>query len=179
LKKSRFSDEQIAHALRQSEAGTPVAEITRKLGVSEATFYAWKKKFGSMGTAEIRELRQLREENLKLKRLVADLSLDKTMLQDVRIEWLPVVPCRRSISSTTRGVRKRILRDDWFNASVLSHLDYQLEVAIASLSWLMEGSAKTATHQRLEGRTRGMVTYEDLMAVIVLASPRGRGTVAR
>jgi putative transposase len=83
LKKSRFSDEQIAHALRQSEAGTPVAEITRKLGVSEATFYAWKKKFGSMGTAEIRELRQLREENAKLKRLVADLSLDKTMLQDV------------------------------------------------------------------------------------------------
>jgi putative transposase len=83
LKKSRFSDEQIAHALRQAEAGTPVAEITRKLGVSEATFYAWKKKFGSMGTAEIRELRQLREENLKLKRIVADLSLDKTMLQDV------------------------------------------------------------------------------------------------
>ena len=83
MKKSRFSDEQIAHALRQSEAGTPVAEITRKLGVSEATFYAWKKKFGSMGTAEIRELRQLREENAKLKRLVADLSLDKTMLQDV------------------------------------------------------------------------------------------------
>jgi putative transposase len=78
LKKSRFSDEQIAKALRQSEAGTPVAEITRKLGLSEATFYAWKKKFGSMGTAEIRELRQLREDNLKLKRLVADLSLDKT-----------------------------------------------------------------------------------------------------
>ncbi len=83
MKKSRFSDEQIAHALRQSESGTPVAEITRKLGVSEATFYAWKKKFGSMGTAEIRELRQLREENAKLKRLVADLSLDRTMLQDV------------------------------------------------------------------------------------------------
>jgi putative transposase len=83
LKKSRFTDEQIAHALRQAEAGTPAAEITRKLGVSEATFYAWKKKFGSLGTAEIRELRQLREENSKLKRLVADLSLDKTMLQDV------------------------------------------------------------------------------------------------
>ncbi len=83
MKKSRFSDEQIAHALRQSEAGTPVAEIIRKLGVSEATFYAWKKKFGAMGTAEIRELRQLREENSKLKRLVADLSLDKTMLQEV------------------------------------------------------------------------------------------------
>jgi len=83
LKKSRFSDEQVAYALRQAEAGTPVADIVRKLGVSEATFYAWKKKFGAMGTAEIRELRQLREENGKLKRLVADLSLDKTMLQEV------------------------------------------------------------------------------------------------
>lgn len=83
MKKSRFSDEQIAHALRQAEAGTPVAEITRKLGVSEATFYAWKKKFGSLGTAEIRELRQLRDENARLKKVVADLTLDKTMLQDV------------------------------------------------------------------------------------------------
>jgi len=83
VKKSRFSDEQVAHTLRQAEAGTPVADIVRKLGISDATFYAWKKKFGSMGTAEIRELRQLREENSKLKRLVADLALDKTMLQDV------------------------------------------------------------------------------------------------
>lgn len=83
MKKSRFSDEQIAHTLRQADAGTPVAEIVRKLGISEATFYSWKKKFGAMGTAEIRELRQLREENAKLKRLVADLSLDKTMLQEV------------------------------------------------------------------------------------------------
>ena len=83
MKTSRFSDDQIAHSLRQAEAGTPAAEIVRKLGVSEATFYAWKNKFGPMGTAEIRELRQLREENSKLKRLVADLNLDKTMLQDV------------------------------------------------------------------------------------------------
>jgi len=83
LKKSRFSDEQVAHALRQAEAGTSVAEIVRKLGVSEATFYAWKKKFGAMGTPDIRELRQLREENAKLKKLVADLSLDRQMLQDV------------------------------------------------------------------------------------------------
>lgn len=83
MKKSRFSDEQVAHALRQAEAGTSVAEIVRKLGVSEATFYAWKKKFGAMGTPDIRELRQLREENAKLKKLVADLSLDRQMLQDV------------------------------------------------------------------------------------------------
>ena len=83
MKTSRFSDEQIAHALRQAEAGTSVADIVRKLGVSEATFYSWKKKFGTLGTPEIRELRQLREENAKLKRIVADLTLDKTMLQDV------------------------------------------------------------------------------------------------
>jgi putative transposase len=83
MRKSKFSDEQIAHALRQAEAGTPINEITRKLGISETTFYGWKKRFGSMGTAEIRELRQLREENSRLKRIVADLTLDKTMLQDV------------------------------------------------------------------------------------------------
>jgi putative transposase len=83
MKKSHFSAEQIAHCLRPFEAGTPVAEIVRKLGVSEATFCAWTKKFGSMGTAEIREPRQLRGENSRLKRLVADLSLDKTMLHEV------------------------------------------------------------------------------------------------
>jgi len=83
LRKSRFSDEQIAHALRQAENGTSIAEITRKLGISENTFYNWKKKFGGLGTPEIRELRQLREENGKLKQLVADLSLDRKMLQDV------------------------------------------------------------------------------------------------
>jgi putative transposase len=81
--RKRHSPEQIAAALRQAEVGTPIAEIIRKLGVHENTFYGWKKKYGGLGTPEIRELRQLREENLKLKRLVADLSLDKTMLQDV------------------------------------------------------------------------------------------------
>jgi putative transposase len=83
VRKSRYSDEQIATALRQAELGTPVAEITRKLGISEATFYTWKKRFGSLGTPEIRELRQLREENAKLKQVVADLSLDRAVLQDV------------------------------------------------------------------------------------------------
>jgi putative transposase len=72
VRKSRYSDEQIAAAIRQAEGGTPVTEIVRKLGISGATFYTWRKRFGSMGTPEIRELRLLREENARLKRLVAD-----------------------------------------------------------------------------------------------------------
>jgi putative transposase len=83
VRKSRYSDEQIAAALRQAEIGTSVAEITRKLGISEATFYVLKKRFGTLGTPEIRELRQLRDENAKLKGLVADLTLDRAVLQDV------------------------------------------------------------------------------------------------
>jgi putative transposase len=88
MKQKRYTDEQIAFALRQAESGTAVAEICRKLGVSEPTFYRWKKQFAGMGTVEIWRLKQLEEENAKLKRLVADLSLDKTMLQDVlRKKW--------------------------------------------------------------------------------------------
>ena len=83
MKKTRYTEEQIAFALRQEEAGTPVADIIRKMGVSEATFYRWKKKFSGMGVAELRRLKQLEEENRRLKQLVADLSLDKKMLQDV------------------------------------------------------------------------------------------------
>jgi putative transposase len=83
MKRKRYSHEQIAFALRQAENGTTVEEVCRKLGVSEATFYRWKQQFAGMGVVEIRRLKQLEEENAKLKRLVADLSLDKTMLQDV------------------------------------------------------------------------------------------------
>ena len=82
MRKSRYSQEQIVMALRQAEAGTRVVEICRKLGVSEATFYRWKKPYGSLGVSELRELKQLREENRKLKGLVADLSLDKSILQE-------------------------------------------------------------------------------------------------
>ena len=75
-------------ALRQAEAGTPVAEICRKLEVTEGTFYRWKKHFGGLGVTELKELRQLREENRKLKQLVADLSLDKRILQEsLRKKW--------------------------------------------------------------------------------------------
>ncbi len=83
MKKSKFTEEQIAFALRQAETGTPVGEIIRKLGITEQTFYRWKKRYGGLGPSEVRELRQLREENHKLKQMVADLSLDKQMLQEV------------------------------------------------------------------------------------------------
>ena len=83
MKRKRFTEEQIAFALRQAESGTPVAEICRKMSVSEQSFYRWKRKFQGMGIVELRRLRQLEKENRELKKLVADLSLDKQMLQDV------------------------------------------------------------------------------------------------
>jgi putative transposase len=83
MKRKRFTEEQIAYALRQAESGVPVVEVIRKMGISEQTFYRWKKRFFGMGVSELRRLRQLEEENRKLKRLVADLSLDKAMLQEV------------------------------------------------------------------------------------------------
>ena len=84
MKKKRYTEAQIAFALRQAESGTPVSEIVRKMGVAEATFYRWKRKFDGLGVGEVRRLKQLEEENRKLKQLVADLSLDKTMRQDAR-----------------------------------------------------------------------------------------------
>ena len=88
MRTSKFSPEQSAHALRQAEGGTLVVEICRKLQVTEQTFYRWKKKFGELGTPEVRELRQLRDENRKLKQRVADLSLDRSILQEsLREQW--------------------------------------------------------------------------------------------
>lgn len=83
MKKTKFTEQQIVFALKQAEAGTRVDEICRKMGVSEATYYNWKKKYGGLGITELRQLRQLQEENARLKQIVADLSLDKQMLQDV------------------------------------------------------------------------------------------------
>ncbi len=82
MKKSRFTEEQIAFALKQAETGTPDAEVLRRMGISEQTFYRWKKLYGGLGTGELRRLKQLEEENRKLKQLVADLSLDKHVLQE-------------------------------------------------------------------------------------------------
>ena len=83
MKGSRFMDDQITYALRQAEGGTPVVDVCRQLGVSEASFCLWKKKYGKLGMTEIREMRQLRDENTRLKRLLAELTLDKHILGEV------------------------------------------------------------------------------------------------
>ena len=83
MKKSKFTEDQIAFALKQNELGTSVDEVCRTMGISDATFYVWKKKYSGIGPSELRRLRQLEEENRKLKQIVADLSLDKAMLQAV------------------------------------------------------------------------------------------------
>lgn len=83
MKKSRFTEEQVIYALRLAESGTVVTDVCRQLGISEATFYVWKKKYASLGVAELRQLRQLQDENGRLKRLVADLTLDKQILSEV------------------------------------------------------------------------------------------------
>ena len=83
MKRLRFSEEQIAYALRLAESGTPVVDVCRQIGVSEATYYTWKKKYGDLGVTELRRLKMREDENVRLKRIVADLTLDKQILQEV------------------------------------------------------------------------------------------------
>jgi putative transposase len=83
VKRKRYSVEQIVAILKQAEVGVPVAELIRHAGISEQTFYRWKKHYGGLEVDQVRQLRQVQEENVRLKRLVAELTLDKTMLQDV------------------------------------------------------------------------------------------------
>jgi putative transposase len=88
MRTSRFTEQQVVAALRQAENGTPVGEVCRKLGVSEQTFYRWKRKSAGIGVAELRRLRQVEDENRRLKQLVADLTLDRQMLQEaLRKNW--------------------------------------------------------------------------------------------
>ncbi len=101
MRQSRFKEEQIVAILHQAENGISTGELTRKLGISEATFYRWKKKYSGMGTGEIRRLKQLEQENRRLKSLVVDLSLDKAMLQDV----LRKKPCINAELFILRGGR--------------------------------------------------------------------------
>ena len=83
MKKSKFTEHQIAFALQQAEGGTSVGEVCRKMGIAEATFYRWKQLYGGLLPSELRKLRQLEEENGRLRKVVADLTLDKEMLQEV------------------------------------------------------------------------------------------------
>jgi len=83
MKKSKFTEAQIVFAIRQAESGVKIQEVCRKLGISEATFHNWKNKYGGLGITELKKLKQLEEENSRLKKIVADLSLDKQMLQDI------------------------------------------------------------------------------------------------
>jgi len=105
MRKSRFTEEQIAYALRQAETGTgtKVSEVCRKMGVAEATFYNWKKKYGGLGVSELRRLKQLEEENRQLKKLVAELSLDKQMLQDVITKKALKPAHKRSLAEYLEG----------------------------------------------------------------------------
>jgi putative transposase len=96
LKKTKFTAAQIVFALRQADTGVTVAEVGRKMGISEATYYNGKKKYGGLGVPELRRLKQLEEENQHLKQLVADLSLDKQMLQDVLKKVLKPVQRRHA-----------------------------------------------------------------------------------
>ncbi len=108
MKKKRYTEEQIAFALRQAESGTAVSEIIRKMGVSEPTFYRWRKKYAGLGVAEVRRLKQLEEENKKLKQLVADLSLDKRcckMSSREKSKALSSTPNGEEASATLRRER--------------------------------------------------------------------------
>jgi len=82
MRRSKFTEGQIVMALRQAEGGTPVPEICRKLGITETTFYRWKRKFCGLGVPELRGLKQMRDENRRLKGLVANLSMDRQILQE-------------------------------------------------------------------------------------------------
>ena len=92
MKASKFTEAQIAFVLKQADEGTAIAEVCRKAGISEATFYVWRKKYGNLLPTEMKRLRQLEDENTKLKRIVAELSLDKAMLQDVLKKSFKVCP---------------------------------------------------------------------------------------
>ena len=104
MKTSKFSDEPIAYALRQAESATAVADLYRQLGVSEATFYVWKKKFAHLGVSELRRTRSLEEKNTRLKRVIADLTLDKHMMAEA---FPKTARCRHSDAPWPGGFRPR------------------------------------------------------------------------
>ena len=121
MKKSRFTEEQVAYALRQAEAGTQVGDVCRQMGIAEATFYVWKKKYGQLGVTELRKMRMLEEENARLKRLVADLTLDRHILQEVLRKKSEADPPSRTGPVDTGALRGE--RDTGVSAGHVAALD--------------------------------------------------------
>ena len=107
MKRKRYSVEQIVAAVNQHELGTPAADIARRLGIAEQTFYRWKKEYAGLEPGQARELRQLREENAKLKKIVADLSLDKAMLTDIAKKSGEGPAASRSGGLSTKPLRRQ------------------------------------------------------------------------
>ena len=131
MKKKRFSVEHIASILKAGDLGTPVSELCRQHGISEQSYYRWKKLYGGMEPSEARELRQLREENTKLKRLVADLSLDKAMLQDV---------LQKNSEADSQEIRCEVL-----DGSVLGRCETSVSVrSTASLGLVLQESSRSS-----------------------------------
>lgn len=110
MKRSKFSEEQIVYAIRQAESGTPVGDLCRQLGVSDATLYAWKQQYAHLGVSELRRLRQVEEENSRLKRLVADLSLDTHMLSEALRKKVYGPPAVEHWPSGFRGRSRSVVR---------------------------------------------------------------------
>ncbi|WP_371558854.1 IS3 family transposase [Pantoea sp. OXWO6B1] len=143
MKKSRFTEEQIVFALRQAELGTSVPEVCRKLGISDATFYTWRKKYGGISPSELKHMRQLEEENLRLKKLVAVLSPDKAMLQDVLAkkkltlarlrEWVQDLQARYGASERQICFALRVSRSSFRYRSVAAD-DSALRLRIREIS---------------------------------------------
>ena len=138
MKRSKFSEEQIVYAIRQAEAGTPIGYLCRQLGVSDATFYAWKKKYAHLGVSEFRRLRQPEEENSWLKRLIADLSLDNPRLSEALR--------KKSKARTPQRTGRLVAR----------HLSGQLH---AGLSARPVQSRRLVSTQPREGSVRAMDTH--------------------
>jgi len=146
VKKKRFSVEQITAVLQQAEQGVPVADLCRKVGISEQSFYRWKKVYGGLQPSEARELKQLREENAKLKRLVADLSLDKVMLQDIV----------QKSSEARRAARGRALPDgplrDQRAPGVSRRAVHPIELVLCEPARSVDGAATAAPRARPDAR---------------------------
>ena len=162
MKASRFSESQIAYVLRQAEEGTAIGEVCRSAGISEATFYNWRKKYGGLLPSEMKRLKQMEEENNKLKKLVADLSLDKAMLQDV-IKKKAMTPARRRhvVDELRDGWRVSIRRACSVIEAVRASYHYKAGDLIACLC--------KAGSRRLQRRECAMVTGASMCFCVVKA----------